>query len=105
VTFRTFIRVMIIQLCLNVTCTCRTPLNGMRRLFARFSLSCQDMAGWRSRYFKTAIFCWLHFACAAVLILFQLVHEKQGRRVFCGGLVPGSYQIAHEKLNFFVWIP
>jgi hypothetical protein len=49
----------------------------MRRLFAHFSLSYQDMAGWRTRYFNTVIFCCLHFACAAVLILFQLVHEKQ----------------------------
>ena len=49
----------------------------MRRLFARFSLRYQDMRGWRTRYFDTVIFYCLHFACAAVLILFQLVHEKQ----------------------------
>ena len=49
----------------------------MRRLFARFSLSFYDMAGWRTLYFSTVIFYCLHFACAAVLILFQLVHEKQ----------------------------
>jgi hypothetical protein len=52
----------------------------MRRLYARFSLSYQDMRGWRTRYFNTVIFvifCCLPFACAAVLILFQLVHEKQ----------------------------
>ena len=49
----------------------------MRRLFARFSLSFDDMKGWTALYFSTVIFYCLHFACAAVLILFQLVHEKQ----------------------------
>jgi len=49
----------------------------MRRLFARFSLSFDDMKGWTALYFNTVIFYCLHFACAAFLILFQLVHEKQ----------------------------